>query len=180
MTAAAPTLQTAMPSPLGPILLTGDGEALTGVRFAGPADAPAGATAPGAGGEGGVVGEAQRQLAEYLDGRRTDFELPLHPAGTPFQQAVWEALRAIPYGETTSYGALAVRLDRPGAARAVGLANARNPLAIVVPCHRAIGAAGALTGYAAGLERKRRLLELEAGALTLETGAGEQGPASNR
>src|SRR5205085_9923425 len=106
--------------------------------------------------------EPARQLREFFAGERTAFELPLRPAGTPFQRAVWDALLEVPYGETTGYGALAQRLGRPGAARAVGLANARNPLAIVVPCHRVVGASGALTGYAGGLERKRFLLELEA------------------
>jgi methylated-DNA-[protein]-cysteine S-methyltransferase len=104
------------------------------------------------------------QLAEYFAGRRRDFDLPLAPAGTPFQQRVWQALRAIPYGRTESYGALAARLGQPGAGRAVGLANGQNPIAIVIPCHRVIGAGGALTGYGGGLERKRWLLALEASA----------------
>ena len=104
---------------------------------------------------------ARRQLREYFDGGRRAFDLPLAPEGTAFQQQVWEALRRIPYGETISYGALARRIGKPAAARAVGAANGRNPLAIVVPCHRVIGAGGALTGYGGGLPVKQTLLALE-------------------
>ena len=106
----------------------------------------------------------RRQLAEYFAGERTAFELPLAPAGTPFQRGVWDALLAIPYGETRSYGELAAAVGKPGAARAVGRANHDNPIGVVIPCHRVIGAGGSLTGYAGGVERKRYLLELE-GAL---------------
>lgn len=106
-----------------------------------------------------------RQLEEYFAGRRTEFDLPLAPAGTPFQHTVWAALREIPYGRTESYGHLAERIGRPGAARAVGLANGRNPVSIIVPCHRVVGATGALTGYGGGLDRKRQLLDFEQGAL---------------
>jgi methylated-DNA-[protein]-cysteine S-methyltransferase len=106
----------------------------------------------------------RRQLAEYFAGQRTAFELPLAPAGTPFQRGVWDALVAIPYGETRSYGELAALVGKPGAARAVGSANHDNPIAVVIPCHRVIGAGGSLTGYAGGIDRKRYLLELE-GAL---------------
>lgn len=101
------------------------------------------------------------QLDEYFAGQRTAFELDLAPAGTSFRRAVWDRLRAIPYGQTRTYGELADELGRPGAARAVGLANGANPIGIVVPCHRVVGADGSLTGYGGGLERKRRLLELE-------------------
>lgn len=108
---------------------------------------------------------AERALHEYFAGRRRDFEdLALTTAGTPFQEEVWKALRSIPFGRTASYGEVARRLGREGAARAVGLANHDNPLGIVVPCHRVIGARGELTGYAGGLERKRWLLRHE-GAL---------------
>ena len=103
------------------------------------------------------------QLDAYGQGRRTRFELPLAAPGSPFQRAVWEALVTIPFGETVSYGELAARLGRPGAARAVGRANATNPIALVVPCHRVIGASGALTGYAGGIELKRALLDFERG-----------------
>ncbi len=102
------------------------------------------------------------QLAEYFAGARQEFAVALAPTGTPFQQQVWTALRTIPYGHTWSYGQLARGIDRPTAVRAVGLANGRNPISIIVPCHRVIGANGSLTGYGGGLERKRWLLALEA------------------
>ena len=107
------------------------------------------------------------QLGEYFAGRRRTFDLPLTPEGTTFQCSVWMALRAIPYGATISYRALAERIGRPSAMRAVGAANGRNPLPIVVPCHRVIGADGSLTGFGGGLPTKRFLLELE-GALPRE------------
>ncbi len=175
MTTARPVLCSELPTPIGPILLTGDGEAITGVRFADPAG-PA-ATAGGARRDDERLGPARRQLAEFLEGRRTAFDLPLRAAGTPFQRAVWDLVRTIPYGGTASYGALAARIGRPGAARAVGLANARNPIAILVPCHRVVGASGALTGYAAGVERKRWLLDLEAGAPDRRRPTGGSGGA---
>jgi len=103
----------------------------------------------------------ERQFREYFQGKRTEFDLRLHPKGTPFQKAVWQALLEIPYGETRSYGDIARAVGRPTAVRAVGLANGRNPLPIVVPCHRVIGADGALTGYGGGLARKQKLLDLE-------------------
>ncbi len=101
------------------------------------------------------------QLTAYFDGELTDFQVGLRLDGTPFQQRVWSALLEIPYGETRSYGQLAKRLGQPGASRAVGLANGRNPIAIIVPCHRVIGGDGSLTGYGGGIARKRTLLELE-------------------
>ena len=104
---------------------------------------------------------ATSQLREFMAGSRSRFELPLAPIGTPWQRAVWDALLAIPFGETTSYGEIARRLDRPSASRAVGMAVGRNPIGIVVPCHRVVGSNGALTGYAAGVDRKRWLLDLE-------------------
>lgn len=103
----------------------------------------------------------RRQLDEYFAGRRRNFEIRLAPRGTAFQQAVWAALRAIPYGQTTSYSALASAIGRPAAVRAVGAANGANPIAIIVPCHRVIGRDGSLTGYAGGLDRKALLLRLE-------------------
>jgi methylated-DNA-[protein]-cysteine S-methyltransferase len=108
--------------------------------------------------------EVIRQLTEYFAGRRTRFDLPVTLAGTEFQRTVWAALRAIPYGETVSYGELADRLGRPTASRAVGLANGKNPIGIIVPCHRVVGANGDLTGYGGGLDRKRFLLDFERGA----------------
>jgi methylated-DNA-[protein]-cysteine S-methyltransferase len=108
-----------------------------------------------------ALGEARRQLAEYFASARRDFDLPLAADGTPFQHRVWDALRRIPYGETISYGELARRIGKPTASRAVGAANGRNPIAIVVPCHRVIGADGTLIGYGGGLPVKQALLALE-------------------
>jgi methylated-DNA-[protein]-cysteine S-methyltransferase len=108
-----------------------------------------------------ALSEARAQLQAYFAGELRGFELPLAAEGTPFQQRVWRALCDIPYGETISYGELARRIGQPAAARAVGLANGQNPIAIVVPCHRVIGANGSLTGYGGGLERKRWLLAHE-------------------
>lgn len=152
-----------VPSPVGPLRLWADPEALTAIEFHPFAETPPGDPAPVAGGGAEeLLTEAERQLAAYFAGERHDFDLPLAPAGTPFQQRVWGALREIPYGETRSYGQVARTLGLvPGASRAVGLANGRNPIPVVVPCHRVIGADGTLTGYAGGLERKRTLLGLE-------------------
>ncbi|WP_432056319.1 methylated-DNA--[protein]-cysteine S-methyltransferase [Streptomyces sp. bgisy022] len=108
--------------------------------------------------------EAREQLSAYFAGELKEFTLPLRPHGTPFQRRVWDELRRIPYGETRSYGQLADALGSPKASRAVGLANGRNPIGIVIPCHRVIGASGSLTGYGGGLERKQRLLDFERGA----------------
>ena len=109
-----------------------------------------------------AFGEVARQLDEYFDGSRTTFDLPLAPAGTPFQRRVWDELTRIPLGTTVTYGELAARAGHPGAARAVGAAVGRNPISIVVPCHRVVGADGTLTGYAGGVGRKAALLALEA------------------
>jgi methylated-DNA-[protein]-cysteine S-methyltransferase len=108
-----------------------------------------------------VLKAAERQLGEYFAGNRNTFDLPLAAVGTPFQRRVWDALRKIPYGETISYGELARRVGQPTAARAVGLANGKNPISIVVPCHRVIGSSGKLIGYGGGLGRKQTLLALE-------------------
>ena len=108
-----------------------------------------------------LLERAQGQILEYFNGQRQVFDLPLSPVGTQFQQKVWKALLDIPYGETESYGELAARIGCPGGARAVGLANRNNPLPILIPCHRVVGAKGALTGYAGGVELKQRLLEHE-------------------
>jgi methylated-DNA-[protein]-cysteine S-methyltransferase len=152
---------TVMPSPIGAITLTGSGEALTGVymelhRHQPPL--PAGAV-----GDNAPLAAARAQVEEYFEGERTTFDMLLDAGGTPFQRDVWAQLRAIPYGETISYGELARRIGKPHASRAVGLANGRNPISIVVPCHRVIGASGTLTGYGGGLDRKRFLLEHERG-----------------
>ncbi len=107
--------------------------------------------------------EAAAQLAEYLEGSRKEFTLPLNPQGTPFQRKVWEALRKIPYGETRSYKQIAKEIGNEKACRAVGMANNRNPILCVIPCHRVIGANGSLVGYAGGLDLKKQLLQLEKG-----------------
>jgi methylated-DNA-[protein]-cysteine S-methyltransferase len=119
----------------------------------------------------------RRQLEEYFAGRRQDFDVPLRMAGTTFQQLVWKALVRIPFGTTITYAQLAGRIGRPSAARAVGHANSRNPISIIVPCHRVIGADGALAGYAGGLEKKRRLLDLERNASAAEYGSESNGRA---
>ena len=108
-----------------------------------------------------LLQKAAAQLSDYFAGRRTCFDLPLAPSGTDFQKSVWAALQTIPFGETRSYKDIAVQIGRPKASRAVGMANNRNPLAVVVPCHRVIGQDGSLTGYAGGLPAKQYLLDLE-------------------
>jgi len=155
------TLYTEMKSPLGRLLLTADNGALSGVHFPGQKhDRPPQPDWQRAD-DDPVLAAARTQLAEYFEGRRSAFELPLAPHGTPFQQAVWKALLAVPFGATSTYGAIAAAVRRPRAVRAVGAAIGANPLGIVVPCHRVIGRDGSLTGYAGGLERKAKLLALE-------------------
>lgn len=145
-------------TPLGPLTLVSDGTALTAATFdparLGP-DAEA-LEAPDA-----VLDAARAQLTAYFDGEAVAFDVPLRLGGTPFQERVWAALCAIPHGETVSYGTLAARVGMPKGAQAVGAANGQNPVAVVVPCHRVVGADGALVGYAGGLDRKRALLDLE-------------------
>lgn len=148
------TVWTLLPSPIDDLLLTATDAGLTGVHMQPAEPPPAAVRADG----GAVLAVARAELGAYFAGRLTAFTVPLAAAGTSFQQRVWAALRRVPFGTTTSYGALARALGRPGAARAVGLANGRNPIAIIVPCHRVIGADGTLTGYGGGLERKRWLL----------------------
>lgn len=149
------TYTTTVDSPVGPLLLTSDGASLTRLLFGGEPD-PSWSTEPCA-----LLDHAVEQLREYFAGERTDFDLPVEPAGTPFQLRVWQALRTIPYAETINYAQLASLVGNAKASRAVGLANGRNPISIVVPCHRVIGANGSLTGYGGGLDRKRTLLDLE-------------------
>ena len=141
-------------SPVGPLTLESDGQAITGLYFQRR--------------DGGLPGEqlplhcqAAAQLAEYFAGRRKTFSLPLAPRGTEFQRLVWQALLTIPYGETRSYGEIAAAVGRPRACRAVGMANHRNPISILIPCHRVIGSGGALVGYGGGLAIKEALLRLE-------------------
>jgi methylated-DNA-[protein]-cysteine S-methyltransferase len=154
-------LFTTVESPVGELLMVGDGAAVRGLYMQ---EAPKPATVqPGWRATPAAFDDVRRQLAEYFAGARTVFDVPLALEGTPFQRAVWSALGEIPYGQTISYGELARRIGRPSAVRAVGLANGRNPVGVIVPCHRVVGADGALTGYGGGIERKRFLLELERG-----------------
>jgi methylated-DNA-[protein]-cysteine S-methyltransferase len=149
-------------TPFGPVqALVNDDGALTELKF--------GASNKNGNGNAGnpVAGNVQRQLDEFFAGKRTTFDLPMAPAGTDFQKRVWAELTRIPYGETISYAELAKRVGSDGAARAVGRANATNPIAVVVPCHRVIGADGSLTGYAYGVELKRSLLDFEKGQARL-------------
>jgi methylated-DNA-[protein]-cysteine S-methyltransferase len=154
-------------SPVGELVLAGDGERLQRLHFHEPdrrarVDPAWERTAE-------PFGELCAQLDQYFAGERHQFDVPLDPAGgTEFERRVWQALREIPYGETEAYGELAERIGHPGRARAVGAANGRNPIAIVIPCHRVIGADGSLVGYGGGLGRKRRLLDLEAAQTTLD------------
>ncbi|MBB5787424.1 methylated-DNA--[protein]-cysteine S-methyltransferase [Jiangella mangrovi] len=151
------TYWTTIDSPVGTLWLTGDGTALTGLYM----ERPAVLDLPGWVEDDTSFAAAREQLAAYFAGELREFSLPLNPVGTPFQQQVWAALRAIPYGETRSYREIAEQLGRPTASRAVGAANGRNPISVIVPCHRVVGSSGVLTGYAWGLERKRALLDLE-------------------
>jgi methylated-DNA-[protein]-cysteine S-methyltransferase len=151
-------LSTRITSPIGWLRLTSNGTALTRVSIADGEDTNDPDVASDA---DAVLSIAREQLDAYFDMRLTRFDLPLEPRGTGFQLRVWESLRAIPFGETISYAELARRIDNPKAVRAVGAANGRNPLMIVVPCHRVIGADGSLTGFGGGIERKRWLLDHE-------------------
>lgn len=155
------TIYTLMPSPIGDLLLTSDGQSLTGLHF--PLHKGKRRPAPPAEWvlQKNWFQSTVRQLKEFFAGQRRQFEVPLDPMGTAFQRQVWKALCAIPYGQTRSYGAIAQAIGRPGAARAVGAANGQNPIAIIIPCHRVIGAGGELTGFGGGLPCKQKLLELE-------------------
>jgi methylated-DNA-[protein]-cysteine S-methyltransferase len=149
-------LSTRVTTPIGTLTLTSNGSALTRLSIADDVDdtdVPADADA--------ILCAAREQLDAYFDMRLMQFDLPLEPRGTEFQRRVWDALRVIPFGATISYAELARRIDNPKAVRAVGAANGRNPLMIIVPCHRVIGADGSLTGFGAGIERKRWLLDHE-------------------
>lgn len=147
-------------SPIGPLLVAGDGEALHRVSFP-SRNGTCAAPAPDWRDDAGPVAEAMRQIAEYLEGVRLDFSLPLKFNGNPLQTSVWNAMRQIPYAQTISYGQIAAGLGDPSVSRAVGAACGANPLPIVIPCHRVIGADGSLTGFGGGLPIKRFLLALE-------------------
>jgi len=155
-------------SPIGPLALAGRGRVLTHLRMLNQTYEPDRADWVR---DDRSFPDAVDQLDAYFAGKRTDFDLELGLSGSEFQRRVWQALLTIPYGETRSYGQIAEQIGAAGAARAVGLANGHNPIAIIVPCHRVIGANGSLTGYGGGLDRKRSLLEMEktviSGNLTL-------------
>jgi len=152
-------------SPVGPLTLVATDGTLCGLYMERQRHSPALETFGTADPRGFEA--AVEQLAAYFAGELTEFDLPLALAGTPFQQRVWAELRLIPFGETVSYGELAQRLGQPTASRAVGLANGKNPVSIIVPCHRVVGSGGSLTGYGGGLPRKRYLLDFEQGTFAL-------------
>ncbi|MCA0175104.1 MAG: methylated-DNA--[protein]-cysteine S-methyltransferase [Proteobacteria bacterium] len=150
-------------SPCGELLLVTDGTALTDLHMTAGRYVPAVAPDWVRADDHPILVQARRELDDYFAGRRRTFSVPLAPRGTPFQQAAWAALVAIPYGQTRSYAQQARAINRPTATRAVGAANGRNPIAILIPCHRVVGSNGSLTGYAGGMERKTWLLGLEQG-----------------
>jgi methylated-DNA-[protein]-cysteine S-methyltransferase len=150
---------TLVDSPLGPLTLVGDDDALVGLYMVDQRHRPALEHLR----DDSRLPAVKEQLTAYWEGDLTHFDLPVMMTGTLFQQEVWAALTTIPYGQTWSYGQLATAIGRPGASRAVGLANGRNPISVVVPCHRVVGSTGSMTGYGGGLERKKWLLDLERG-----------------
>ncbi|WP_405527989.1 methylated-DNA--[protein]-cysteine S-methyltransferase [Streptomyces avidinii] len=155
---------TVVDSPYGPLTLVATDGVLSGLYMTGQRHRPAEESfGERVAAEEAPFPEVVRQLAAYFAGERTGFDLPLRLEGTDFQRSVWDQLVRIPYGETWSYGELAARLGNPNASRAVGLANGKNPVGIIVPCHRVIGASGGMTGYGGGVDRKVRLLAFEAG-----------------
>jgi methylated-DNA-[protein]-cysteine S-methyltransferase len=153
---------TVIDSPYGPLTLVADDGVLCGLYMVGQRHRPPEETFGER--DDTLFNEATDQLRDYFAGELKEFTLELRLAGTTFQRGVWEQLRKIPYGEIRSYGELAEALGNPGASRAVGLANGKNPIGIIVPCHRVVGANGSLTGYGGGLDRKKRLLDFESGA----------------
>ncbi|MEM0978974.1 MAG: methylated-DNA--[protein]-cysteine S-methyltransferase [Cyanobacteria bacterium P01_H01_bin.58] len=155
------TYYTWIESPVGELMLTSDGSALTGLYIKGQKHFPQSLATWNESTAIELFGQTQHQLTEYFAHQRQTFELPLHPQGTPFQESVWQNLRQIPFGKTISYSTLAQRVGKPTAFRAVGAANGRNPISIIVPCHRVVGSTGKLTGYAGGLDRKNWLLHHE-------------------
>ncbi len=168
-------------SPIGRLLLQTDGVSLTGLYMDVPGRPVQGMNDWQEDANAGPLAEAVRQLGEYFAGNRREFDLPLRMHGTEFQRCVWRALNEIPYGETWSYGELAKRIGNPNASRAVGLANGRNPISILVPCHRVIGADGSLTGYGGGLQRKQWLLAhegLHAFRISVPANPGARSPSA--
>jgi methylated-DNA-[protein]-cysteine S-methyltransferase len=159
----SPTRYSYVDTPFGPLLLVGEAGMLTGLYVADHHRCPPAQAEWTV--DDDLFTETRRQLQEYFDGARHDFDLPLRAGGTPFQQATWAALREIPYGETISYRELAETIGRPTASRAVGGANGRNPISLIIPCHRVIAADGTLGGYGWGLPRKSWLLDFEHGVL---------------
>jgi methylated-DNA-[protein]-cysteine S-methyltransferase len=155
---------TVLDTPFGPLRVAGTAQGLTIVGFTEGGEPPR--QEPDEQKEAGFLAEAKQQLREYFEGRRQGFTLPVAPGGTAFQQRVWQELQKIPWGTTTTYREIAQRIGQPTAVRAVGSANGRNPVSIVIPCHRVIGSDGSLTGYAGGIATKRRLLQHE-GALLM-------------
>jgi methylated-DNA-[protein]-cysteine S-methyltransferase len=153
-------------SPLGRMMLVANDEGLAGVYFVGQKHYRR-ANGMARSDSNESLQKAKRQLKEYFSGKRKTFDLPLAPEGSDFQRAVWKTIARVPFGETISYAELARRAGHPGSARAAGAATGRNPIGIIVPCHRIVGADGTLTGYAGGLEKKKKLLALEAGARSL-------------
>jgi len=150
-----------MESPVGKLKLVASDKGLVAVLWQNDRPTRVRLAEPAEDDQHPVLLKAERQLGEYFAGKRKEFSIPLDMRGTPFQKTVWEALLAIPFGETRSYGQLANQLGNPNATRAVGAANGRNPLSIIVPCHRVIGSSGKLTGFGGGLETKAQLLSLE-------------------
>jgi methylated-DNA-[protein]-cysteine S-methyltransferase len=159
---------TTIDSPVGALLVARDDDGITALLL--PSGKRPAKPAPDWARDDGAFDDVRRELGEYFAGERTSFDLPLHMIGSAFQRRVWAALLEIPCGETTSYGALAASIGAPGAARAVGLANGQNPIAVIVPCHRVIGADGSLTGYGGGLPTKRWLLSHESRQANLFAG----------
>jgi methylated-DNA-[protein]-cysteine S-methyltransferase len=156
-----------MTSPIGTLTLAATESGLAAVLWENDRPRRVPLTLAGEDSRHPVLVETERQLAEYFAGQRTEFSLTLDLAGTPFQRLVWKALLTIPFGETRSYGQIAAQIGNPAAVRAVGAANGRNPVSIVVPCHRVIGSSGALTGFAGGLDVKSKLLAFESGRTSL-------------
>ena len=173
MISSAVRVHAILPSPIGPLTLVAEAGHLTALYLDAQRHRPD-EDSLGSPGDPAAApfAAAARQLADYFARQLTEFDLPLAPAGTEFQRRVWAALQAIPYGQTWSYAQLAEKIGRASAVRAVGLANGKNPIAVVIPCHRVIGSDGSLTGYGGGLDRKRFLLDMESAGSSARAGTG--------